>query len=80
MSRSKDSYGHGPCAEFWKPYSIRDNHEQPGNPKASNEQPSDKIDMSSDKAKKILKDNSVHGHPLSPKQKGLFGVIAGKGE
>lgn len=33
--------------------------------------------LTSDKAKKILKDGSVHGHPLTAKQKGLFGAIAG---
>lgn len=36
--------------------------------------------VSSDKAKKILKDGSVRGHPLSKKQKGFFGLIAGKDE
>lgn len=38
MSRNKGNYGKGPCAQFWKGYSIRDGHSQPGNPKASNEQ------------------------------------------
>ena len=32
--------------------------------------------MSVDKAKKMLHDNSAHGKPLTEKQKGLFGVIA----
>ena len=31
------------------------------------------------KAKKILKDGKVRGKPLSSKQKGLFGLIAGGG-
>lgn len=29
------------------------------------------------KAKKILRDNSAHGKPLTDRQKGLFGLIAG---
>ena len=29
------------------------------------------------KAKKILEDKSVRGHPLTPKQKRFFGAIAG---
>ena len=29
------------------------------------------------KAKKILKDKSVRGNPLTPKQKGFFGAVAG---
>lgn len=33
--------------------------------------------LSSDKAKKILKDGSIKGNPLSKKQKGFFGAIAG---
>lgn len=33
--------------------------------------------LSSKKAKKILKDDSVRGHPLTKKQKGFFGLIAG---
>lgn len=31
------------------------------------------------KAKTILKDGSVRGHPLTKKQKGFFGLIAGGG-
>lgn len=27
----------------------------------------------------MLRDNSAQGHPLTPKQKGLFGLIAGGG-
>lgn len=75
-----EDYEHGSCAKFWKPYSVKDGHSQPGNPHSSNEQPSDKIDMSSEKAKKILSDNSANGHPLTKKQKGLFGAIAGRGD
>jgi hypothetical protein len=29
------------------------------------------------KAGKMLRDNSAHGKPLTEKQKGLFGLIAG---
>ena len=29
------------------------------------------------KAKQILRDNSAQGHPLTQKQKGYFGMIAG---
>jgi len=32
--------------------------------------------MTQDKAKKMLHDNSAQGHPLTKKQRGLFGVIA----
>lgn len=32
------------------------------------------------KAKKILKDKEVRGHPLSKKQKKFFGLIAGGGK
>lgn len=35
--------------------------------------------ISPEKAKKMLRDNSAQGHPLTPKQKGLFGLIAGGG-
>ena len=31
------------------------------------------------KAKKMLEDNSAQGHPLTDKQRGLFGLIAGGG-
>lgn len=77
--RSKSDYDNGACAEFWKPFSIRDGHTQPGNPKASNELPSKHMDMSPEKARTILHDKSIRGHPLTPKQRGLFGAIAGKG-
>jgi len=36
--------------------------------------------MSPGKAKTILRDDSVHGHPLTEKQKGLFGAIAGRSD
>lgn len=39
-------------------------------------QPSD--DISPEKAKEVLKDESVHGHPLTEKQRDLFGAAAGK--
>lgn len=38
--------------------------------------PSDKI--SSSKAKKMLRDNSAHGKPLTKKQKGMLGAAAGR--
>jgi hypothetical protein len=33
--------------------------------------------LTSKKAKKILKDDSAQGHPLTKKQKRFFGAIAG---
>ena len=39
--------------------------------------PSTKADVSPEKAKKILKDGHVNGHPLTEKQRGMFGAIAG---
>jgi hypothetical protein len=33
--------------------------------------------LTSKKAKKILRDGSVRGHKLSPKQKKFFGAVAG---
>jgi hypothetical protein len=50
---------------FWSKYRIKS-------------KPSSKIKMSPEKAEKILRDGSVHGHPLTKKQKGLFGSIAGR--
>lgn len=41
-------------------------------------QPSDKVDP--EKAKKILEDDSAQGHPLTEKQKGMFGAAAGRAE
>ena len=38
--------------------------------------PSD--DISPEKAKEVLKDGEVHGHPLTEKQRGMFGAAAGK--
>jgi hypothetical protein len=32
--------------------------------------------LSAEKAKKILKDGSVQGHPLTEKQRGYMGIIA----
>jgi len=42
--------------------------------------PSERMDMSPQKARTILHDKSVRGHPLTPAQRGLFGAIAGKGK
>lgn len=78
MARDKEEYSNGPCASFWRNYSIRDGHTQPGNPKASNELPSKHMDMSPEKARTILHDKEIRGHPLTEKQRGLFGAIAGK--
>lgn len=39
-------------------------------------QPSD--DITPEKARQILKDGEVHGHPLTEKQRGMFGAAAGK--
>lgn len=36
--------------------------------------------ISSAKAKTILSDGSIRGHPLTKKQKGFFGLIAGRGD
>ena len=33
--------------------------------------------LTAHKAKKILKHGEVRGHPLTEKQKGLFGAVAG---
>lgn len=80
MARDKETYNNGPSASFWKQFSIRDGHTQPGNPKASNELPSKHMDMSPEKARTILHDKSIRGHPLTEKQRGLFGSIASKGK
>lgn len=40
--------------------------------------PSEKADISPAKAKQMLKENSAHGKPLTEKQKGMLGAIAGK--
>ena len=71
----EDMKGAGGCEKFWEPYSIKDDHGQPGNPLPSNQ-----LHMSPEKAKTILRDGSVRGHPLTGPQKGLFGAIAGKGK
>lgn len=33
--------------------------------------------LTSGKAKEMLRDGTVHGKPLTAKQKGLFGAVAG---
>ena len=35
-------------------------------------------DISPEKAKQILRDDSAHGHPLTPAQRGMFGAAAGR--
>jgi len=79
-------YGRGTTEVFWKPFSIRTQRDQPGNPKADGERrakerlPSAHSSLSPEKAKKILKDGTVRGHDLTEKQEGFFGAIAGKGK
>ncbi len=68
----------GATEKFWSPHSIKSGRDQPGNPKAENELPSSHIKMSPEKAKKILHDGTIRGHPITPAQRGLFGSIAGR--
>lgn len=49
-----------------------------GRKKKGKGKPSKKLDMSPSKACKILKDGSVHGHPLTEKQRGMFGAKCGE--
>ena len=39
--------------------------------------PSDKANISKEKAKQMLKEGTAQGKPLSEKQKGMLGAIAG---
>jgi len=79
--RSKEDYeNNGACAAFWKPFSIRDDHSQPGNPKASNEKPSEHTSITPEKAKLMLKEGTARGHKLTGPQKGFLGAVAGKGD
>ena len=41
--------------------------------------PSTHTTLSPEKARHILSDGTVHGHPLTPAQRGFFGAIAGRG-
>ena len=41
-------------------------------------QPSGQLDMTPDKACKILKDGTVHGKELTPAQRGMFGALCGQ--
>lgn len=41
--------------------------------------PSEEAKVSPEKARQILRDGEVHGHPLTEAQRGMFGAIAGKG-
>ena len=59
----------GSTKNFWKPHSISTGRDQPGNPHAQGE-------LSASKAKKILEDGTVRGHPITPKQRGYFGAVA----
>lgn len=44
-----------------------------------NAQPSERLDMTSEKACQIVKDDQVHGKKLTRKQRGLFGARCGQG-
>lgn len=46
--------------------------------KGSKALPSDKADVSPEKACKIIKDGEANGHELTDKQRGMFGAICGK--
>ncbi len=41
---------------------------------------SSKIKMTPEKAGQILKDGTIYGKPITPNQRGLFGVIYSKGK
>lgn len=68
----------GSTENFWKSFSIKGERDQPGNPKSQEELPSTHAKITPHKAGVILKDGSVRGHKLTPKQKGFFGAIKGK--
>jgi len=70
----------GATENFWKPHSIKSGRDQPGNPRASSELPSTHAKVTPHKAKEILRHGSVRGHELTPKQRGFFGAVAGKGK
>lgn len=42
--------------------------------------PSEHTTLSPEKARNILRDGQVHGHPLTPAQRGFFGAIASRGK
>lgn len=42
------------------------------------DKPSSHAALSPEKAEKILHDGSVKGHPITKKQRGYFGAVAGK--
>jgi hypothetical protein len=42
------------------------------------DEPSSHLDMTPQKARKILSDGSVQGHPLTDAQRGVFGAVAGR--
>lgn len=69
----------GSTKAFWSPYCISSGRDQPGNPTAQGEERAahKAHKLTSQKAKTILEDGSVRGHPLSTKQKRFFGAIAG---
>lgn len=69
----------GSTEAFWSSHKISQDRDQPGNPTAQGEgRASHKSrKLTAEKAKTILKDDSVRGHPLSSKQKRFFGAIAG---
>lgn len=79
-------YGSGATKAFWDKHSIKTGRDQPGNPYADGERrnrkglPSKSTSLSHEKAKKILKDGTVRGKKITPKQRGFFGAVAGKGK
>jgi hypothetical protein len=81
MARSSEDYGAtGACARFWKPFSVRDGHSQPGNPHSKGELPSEHTSITPEKAKLMLHEGTARGHKLTHKQKGFLGAVAGKGD
>ena len=78
----------GRCWKGYKPVKgkkaySKDSCEPVGNIESAiqiilNKSKSSSLDMTAKKACKILKDGTVHGSPLSKKQKGLFGVKCGE--
>jgi hypothetical protein len=50
------------------------------NIKRRKKKPSSSLDMSPSKACKILKDKEVNGHPLTERQRGMFGALCSKSD
>lgn len=79
MSRSKRDYS-GSLGTFWGTHSIRDAHDQPGNPKTGSEKhlPSETSHLSPHKAEIMLHEGTVKGHKITERQRKFFGVMASK--